>query len=72
MPIPDYQTLMLPILRLANDGQEHRFRDAVERLAIEFSITDEERAELLPSTVGWAELAKPNIVVDRWATACCA
>lgn len=62
MPIPDYQTLMLPILRLADDGQEHRFRDAVERLATEFLITDEERAELLPSgtaplfdnRVGWA------------------
>jgi restriction system protein len=62
MPIPDYQTIMLPILRLASDGQEHRFRDAVERLATEFAITDEERAQLLPSgtaplfdnRVGWA------------------
>jgi restriction system protein len=62
MTIPDYQTLMLPILRLAGDGQEHRFRDAVETLAAEFAITDEERAELLPSgtaplfdnRVGWA------------------
>jgi restriction system protein len=62
MTIPDYQTLMLPILRLAGDGQEHRFRDAVETLATEFAITDEERAELLPSgtaplfdnRVGWA------------------
>ena len=49
MTIPDYQTLMLPILRLAGDGQEHRFRDAVETLATEFAITDAERAELLPS-----------------------
>lgn len=62
MPIPDYQTLMLPLLRLAADGQEHRFRDAVEKLAAEFAITDQERAELLPSgtaplfdnRVGWA------------------
>src|SRR5690348_8818408 len=62
MPIPDYQTLMLPILRLASDGEEHRFRDAVEMLAGEFGISDEERAELLPSgtaplfdnRVGWA------------------
>ena len=54
---------MLPILRLAGDGQEHRFRgSAVETLATEFAITDEERAELLPSgtaplfdnRVGWA------------------
>jgi len=62
MPIPDYQTLMLPILRMAGDGHEHRFRDAVEQLAKEFRLTDEERAELLPSgtapvfdnRVGWA------------------
>lgn len=62
MAIPDYQTLMLPLLRLAADGHEHRFRDAIEQLATEFGITDGERAELLPSgtaplfdnRVGWA------------------
>jgi len=62
MPIPDYQTLMLPFLRIAGDGEEHRFRDAVESLAEEFSITDEERNVMLPSgtaplfdnRVGWA------------------
>ena len=62
MPIPDYQTLMLPFLRIAGDGQEHRFRDAVESLAQEFSLTDEERNVMLPSgtaplfdnRVGWA------------------
>lgn len=62
MPIPDYQSVMLPLLRLAGDCKEHRFRDAVEQLASEFQITDAERAELLPSgtaplfdnRVGWA------------------
>lgn len=62
MAIPDYQTLMLPLLRLAADGREHRYRDAVEQLASEFRLTDGERAELLPSgtapifdnRVGWA------------------
>ena len=62
MPIPDYQTLMLPLLRLAGDGQEHRFRDAVEKLAVGIGITDEERSEMIPSgtgpvfdnRVGWA------------------
>jgi len=62
MPIPDYQTLMLPFLRIAGDGQEHRFRDAVESLAQEFTLTDEERNVMLPSgtaplfdnRVGWA------------------
>ena len=62
MPIPDYQTLMLPLLRLAGDAQEHRFRDAIEQLASEFSLTNEERGTMLPSgsallfdnRVGWA------------------
>lgn len=62
MAIPDYQTLMLPVLKLAADGTEHKFRDAVDKLADEFSLTDEERNELLPSgsqavftnRVGWA------------------
>jgi restriction system protein len=62
MPIPDYQTAMLPLLRLAGDGAEHRFRDAVEQLATEFQLTDAERSELLPSgtaplfdnRIGWA------------------
>ena len=49
MAIPDYQSLMLPLLRHAADGQEHRFRDAVETLAEEFSLSPEERTELLPS-----------------------
>lgn len=62
MSIPDYQTIMLPLLRLAVDGTEHQFREAVERLADEFALTDAERSELLPSgtahvfanRVGWA------------------
>ena len=63
MPIPDYQTLMLPLLRLAADSSERRFRDAVEQLAASFELTDEERATMLPSgtapmfdnRVGWAK-----------------
>lgn len=62
MAIPDYQTIMLPLLKLANDGQEHFLRDAVELLAEEFGLTEDERKELLPSgqqavfvnRVGWA------------------
>ena len=62
MAIPDYQSIMLPLLRMAGDKQEHVFRDAVDTLANEFNLTDEERRELLPSgqqeifsnRVGWA------------------
>jgi restriction system protein len=60
--IPDYQTLMLPVLKLASDGNEHKFSKAVEELADEFNLSTEERNELLPSgsqavfnnRVGWA------------------
>lgn len=62
MGIPDYQTIMLPLLQLAGDGHDHRFRDAIEALASQFNLNDAERSELLPSgtaavfdnRVGWA------------------
>jgi restriction system protein len=49
MPIPDYQTCMLHLLRLASDGAEHTLKDAVPALADIFQLTDAERTELLPS-----------------------
>ncbi len=49
MAIPDYQTIMLPLLQLAGDGKEHRFRNAVEQLALQFKLTDAEREERVPS-----------------------
>src|SRR6266853_5246605 len=49
MAIPDYQTVMLPILKIAGDGQEHRISDVVDQLARDFKLTEEERQQLLPS-----------------------
>jgi restriction system protein len=49
MAIPDYQSVMLPLLSVAADGKEHRMRDVVKNLAEQFQLTDTERAELLPS-----------------------
>ena len=40
---------MLPLLRFAGDEQEHSFREAIEVLASEFQLTEEEQKELLPS-----------------------
>lgn len=62
MPIPDYQTIMLPLLEFAADSEEHSLRETIEALADRFELTDEERRELLPSgqqatfdnRVGWA------------------
>jgi restriction system protein len=62
MPIPDYQTVMLPLLKLTADKQEHKVGDLVGTLAEQFRLTENERKELLPSgqtfifgsRVGWA------------------
>ncbi|MCJ7540418.1 MAG: restriction endonuclease, partial [Desulfobacterales bacterium] len=62
MAIPDYQTIMLHLLKFAGDNQEHSLRETIDFLAAEFSLSDEERKELLPSgsqatfdnRVGWA------------------
>lgn len=49
MAVPDFQSLMLPLLKLAGDGQQHTIAEAVERLAQEFQLSDGDRKELLPS-----------------------
>lgn len=46
--IPDYQTLMLPVLQLAGKG-ELTTKDAIEDLAAQFGLSTEEREQLLPS-----------------------
>lgn len=48
MPIPDYQSLMLLVLREASAG-ETRVPVAAERIADQLGLTDEEREEMLPS-----------------------
>ena len=45
MAIPDYQTLMLPLLRIIADGREHQQAALVEALADEFDLKPEERTE---------------------------
>jgi restriction system protein len=48
MPIPDYQTLMLPILQAFGEGAD-TVNGCLPALRRKFDITDEEAAELLPS-----------------------
>lgn len=60
--IPDYQSMMLPLLSLLEDKKEHSLREVIDTLADKFRLTDEERRQLLPSgqqdtlsnRVGWA------------------
>lgn len=60
--IPDYQACMLPLLKFASDQKIHTLPEAVERIAVLFNLTEEEKQQLLPSgtqtvifnRVGWA------------------
>jgi hypothetical protein len=61
MAVPDFQYMMLPLLRLAGDGQQHTLAEAVERLAQEFQLSQDDRLQLLRSgqtrlynRIGWA------------------
>lgn len=49
MAIPDYQSLMLPLLQFAADGREHTKREAVAALGQQLGLTQEELGVLLPS-----------------------
>jgi len=49
MAIPDYQSIMLPLLEFAGDQEEHSLRQAIDSLAQEFQLSYEERKQLLPS-----------------------
>ncbi|QAY91237.1 restriction endonuclease [Pseudomonas sp. ACM7] len=62
MPIPDFQSVMRPILATVADGTPLALSELRERIANEFQLSEEERSERLPSgkqtvinnRVGWA------------------
>jgi restriction system protein len=62
MPIPDYQSIMRPLLALISDGQSHTISDLHHRLCNHFRLTPEEIKQRIPSggqttmrsRVGWA------------------
>lgn len=72
--IPDYQSLMLPLLQALADGREHLVGDVRESLAAQFRLGAAEREALLPSgkqpifdnRLGWAKtyLAKSGLVAS--------
>ncbi len=43
MPIPDFQSIMLPLMRLCADGKEHAISETTETLANQFKLTEDER-----------------------------
>ena len=62
MPIPDFQSCMLPILQGFADGEIHHGRDSVEFVVNHFGLTDADRKVMLSS-------GKQSIVANRanWA-----
>lgn len=63
MPVPDYESLNLPLLRALADGAEHHVRDLRTKLAADLKLTESDLAEMLPSgkqsvfdnRVGWSK-----------------
>jgi restriction system protein len=74
MAIPDFQSIMLPLLKLSADGKVHNIHEAVNQLADHFNLSTEEMSKLLPSgqqpafynRVGWARtyLKKAGLLED--------
>lgn len=74
MTIPDYQTIMLPLLKIAGDKKEHLVREAIDHIGDLFKLSEQERKEVLPSgrsyiidnRVGWARtyLKKAGLLED--------
>ena len=68
MPVPDYQTLLLPLLKLAGSGMADTLAKAELILADEFDLSQEERSSRLPSgqqtvlrnRTGWASFYLKN------------
>ena len=62
--IPDYQKVMLPLLKLLADGRQRNLRDLIAPLAEEFKLSEVERTTLLAS--GHAPVFRSRI---NWARA---
>jgi restriction system protein len=62
MAIPDYQTVMLPLLKLLADGKEYRMQELAPAICKQFELSESEQKELTPSgkqtvirnRLGWA------------------
>lgn len=62
MPIPDYQSIMLPILKFLGDKQEHPLNEIIEHMYKISNLMEEEKRRLLPS--GQEPIFRNRI---RWA-----
>jgi len=49
MAIPDFQSMMLPLLEIAANGEVHTIQEARDHLAARFNVSEEELKQKLPS-----------------------
>src|SRR5258706_15409478 len=49
MPVPDFQSLMVPLLKITGDGNEHSTSEVIEILAQQFGLGENDRDEMLQS-----------------------
>lgn len=49
--IPDFQTIMFPLLKILADKKEHTLKNLVSQICDKFSLTEKERNELVPSGI---------------------
>jgi restriction system protein len=71
MSIPDYQTIMLPLLKVLSDGMPHKTKEVIESLARVLELSDSEKQEVFAggqpvfnNRVGWARtyLKKASLI----------
>lgn len=60
--IPEYPSIMLPLLQHISDGIKHKMRNITNELAEKLGITEEEQKELLPSGVAPVFYNRINLV----------
>ena len=65
MAIPDYESLMLPILKACEDKREHSQEEAVKIIAEKMSLSEDDLDELLPSGI-----ARKMACRVAWAVFC--
>ena len=51
MAVPDFQTMMLPVLEALADTKPHTIREISDKVATAMGLSDADRQELLPSGI---------------------
>jgi restriction system protein len=73
VPIPDYETIMSPLLKFSSDLKEHSAKETIESLSNYFKLTEEEKNKLyLTKKVSifydrthW-DLSKKSWIINRY------